>query len=67
MRAEYRKQKTKAKFIEYIRMTWKNKVAAIAMIIAGMLGVIFCENAMALVLFLVIGTPMFFTKKNRFN
>ena len=67
MRTEYRKQKARARFINYLAKTWKNKLAVIAMIMAGMLGVVVCNDATALVLFLIIGVPMFFTKKDCFN
>lgn len=66
MRTEYRKQKARAKFIDYLCTTWKNKLAAIAMVMAGVLGAVYCEDGTALVLFLIIGIPMFFTKKNCF-
>ncbi len=67
MRTEYRKQKAKAKFVDYLHKTWKNKLCAIAMIMAGILGVVVCENALALALFLFIGIPLFFTKKKCYD
>lgn len=67
MRTEYRKQKAKAKFIKYLRRTWKNKLAAIAMIMIGMLGVVVCNDATALVVLACIAVPMFFTKKDCYN
>ena len=67
MRTEYRKQKAKAKFVNYLIETWKNKLAVVAMVMAGVLGVVVCDNALALIGFLIIGVPLFLTKKNRFN
>lgn len=64
MRAEYRKQKAKVKFVKYLHNTWKNKLCAIAMIIAGVLGMVFCDNALVLMGFICIGLPLFFTKKD---
>ena len=67
MRTEYRKQKAKAEFVNYLIETWKNKLAVVAMVMAGVLGMVVCDNALALMGFLIIGIPLFFTKKDRFN
>jgi len=66
MRKEYRKQKARARFVKYLRKTWRNKLAAIALIMAGMLGVIVLKEGTALLLFLIIGIPLFFTKQDCF-
>ena len=64
MRKEYRKQKARANFVNYLRRTWKNKVAAIAMIMAGVLGVVVLKEGTALVVFLIVGVPLFFSKRD---
>lgn len=66
MRKEYRRNKAKEKFINYLCKTWKNKICAIAMIICGMLGIVIEKDATALVFMLLIAVPMFFSKRNWF-
>ena len=64
MRKEYRKQKAKERFFKYICRTWKNKLMAIAMVCAGMLGVVIEKDATALVFLMLIAVPMFFSRRD---
>lgn len=47
--------------------TLKNKLAAIGLLAAGSLGIIFEGDATALVLFSFIALPMFFSKESWFE
>lgn len=64
MRKEYRKQKARKNFVKYISRTWKNKLIAIAMICAGMAGVIIEKDATALVFMMFFAVPMFFSSRD---
>lgn len=64
MRKEYRKQKARKNFVKYISVTWKNKLLAIAMVCAGMLGVIIEKDATALVFMMFFAVPMFFSSRD---
>ena len=58
------KQSTYQKFKRYIRRTYKNKICALALIIVGM-GPIYLENdATFMVVALLFGIPLFFSKEN---
>ena len=54
-------------FVNYIRKTWMNKLAAIFMVAVGSLPV-FLDNgdASALAVFTMLAMPMFFAKKSWF-
>lgn len=54
------------KFVRYIRRTYKNKICAIAVISGGILSTAILNDATFLVFTLMIGIPMFFTKRNCF-
>ena len=66
MRKEYRRNKAKENFINYIHKTWKNKLCAVAMFMTGVLGVVVVKEAVAVFLVL-FALPLFFTKKQRFQ
>ena len=51
-------------FIEYIEETWKNKLYAIAMMVASTVPIIYDNDATALVFMSFIAIPMFFSKKS---
>ena len=54
-------------FVNHIRKTWMNKLAAIFLVAVGSLPV-FLDNgdASALVIFTMLAIPMFFSKKSWF-
>lgn len=60
----YTEGRTATKFANYMRKTWKNKIVAIAMILAGLLPVWIDGDATALLLFGCIAIPTFFAKEN---
>ena len=60
----YTEGRTATKFANYMRKTWKNKIVAIVMILAGLLPVWIDGDATALLLFGCIAIPMFFAKEN---
>ena len=64
MRKEYRRQKAMERFFKYMRRTWKNKLIAIAIVCAGMLGVAVEKDGTALVLMLFFAVPMFFSRRD---
>lgn len=66
MRAEYRKNMKKVKRIDYIHKTWKNKVCAVALLVAGTLGVTINRDLVSVFL-ICFAVPLFFTKKQRFD
>ena len=49
--------------IKYLRRTWKNKVAALAMAGVGYLTIGIDNDATAFVFVLLIAVPLFFTRK----
>ena len=51
------------KMIKYMRRTWKNKVAALAMAGVGYLTIGIDNDATAFVFVLLIAVPLFFTRK----
>jgi hypothetical protein len=44
--------------------TWKNKLAAIALLAMGYVGIVLENDATAFVLFALFAIPMFFAKEN---
>lgn len=52
------------RFVNYMRETWKNKITAIALILAGMIPVWIDRDGTALLFFACIALPTFFAKKN---
>ena len=56
------KKSNESKFVQYIRRTWKNKLAAIVAVLVG-LGVINIEgDGTVFVFMLMIGIPLFFAR-----
>lgn len=64
MRKEYRKQKAKEGFINYLCETWKNKLIAIALVCISMVGIAIEKDATALVFMTFIAVPMFFSSRD---
>ena len=52
------------RFKRYMRKTYKNKLCAIVLLMAGMVPVWLDRDGTALLLMLVIAIPLFFSKKN---
>lgn len=52
------------RFKRYMRRTYKNKLCAIVLLMAGMVPVWLDRDGTALLLMLVIAIPLFFSKKN---
>lgn len=50
--------------LNYLKRTWKNKIAAVAMTAAGILTVCIDNDATFLVLALIFAIPLFFAKEN---
>lgn len=56
------KKKHESKFVRYIRRTWKNKLAAIALMVAGLLAMGVDGDGSIFVFTAIIGIPLFFTR-----
>ena len=67
MRKEYRRNKAKAEFDEYLLRTWKNKLCAMTMFMAGLIGAIFNGEGLLFILLSILAWPMFLTKNDRFQ
>ena len=52
------------KFLLYMKRTWKNKVAAIGIMLSALLISWMTKDCTALILFGVAAVPLFFAKKN---
>lgn len=50
--------------IKYLRRTWKNKVAALAITFVGYLSIGIDNDATFFVFALIFAVPMFFARKN---
>lgn len=50
--------------IKYLKRTWKNKVAALALALVGYLSTFIDGDATAFVFLLFIAVPMFFARNN---
>ena len=50
--------------IKYLRRTWKNKVAALALAFIGYLSTFIDGDATAFVFLLLIAVPLFFARRN---
>lgn len=66
MRKEYRRQRAKERFAEYIIETWHNKLAAMFLLACGLLGVAIERDATALVFLMCFAVPMFFSRRDWF-
>lgn len=51
-------------FVEYIEETWRNKLYAIIMISIGAVPIVYDNDATVFMLMLIIGVPLFFSRKN---
>lgn len=67
MRKEYRRNKAKTKFVNYMYKTWKNKLCAIVLFTAGMLGAIVNGEGLLFILLSILAGPMFLAKNDRFQ
>jgi hypothetical protein len=52
------------KMIKYLRRTWKNKVAALAIAFTGYLSTFIDGDATGFVFLMLIAVPLFFARKN---
>lgn len=50
--------------IKYLKRTWKNKVAAMAIAFVGYLSTFIDGDATAFVFLMLIAIPLFFTRRN---
>lgn len=66
MRKEYRRQKARENFVNYICKTWRNKLGAMFLIATGLLGVVVVKDATALMFMMCFAIPMFFSRRNWF-
>lgn len=48
----------------YLKRTWKNKLAALMLLIAGAIPIWFDGDATMFVLMLMVAIPLFFAKEN---
>lgn len=58
------KKKNENGLIRYIRRTWKNKLAAIALIVIGLMFMNVEGDGTVFVFTLIFGIPLFFTRVN---
>ena len=56
--------KNKKEFAKYIRKTYKNKLVAMILLAAGVLSMFLVSDATFLVFTMIMGLPLFFSRKN---
>lgn len=67
MNNNHKNRNVKGGFVKYFRETWRNKLCACALLIAGMFGVILETDATALITMALFAVPMFFSREDWFN